>query len=96
MTKTPESQVPQQQPFYGSVTLRNWCTFGGGKYNVVTGLISVRESVDALGIKTARTEATWFAMIQGPTTTFYAPGCEVLGIWEHHDESSVPTAWVMT
>lgn len=68
---------------YGTVFVRNYVPCAKGKAQAYRGDIEVLEAAEALGLKVARGESNWFAVVRGTTSTAYVPGCEVMGIHLH-------------
>jgi hypothetical protein len=75
---------PEKLSHYGSVHLQEYVEMTDGRMTkVITGMVSIKEAVDSIGLKPSRTESNWFAEIGGATSVVYIPGCQVRAISTH-------------
>jgi hypothetical protein len=73
-----------RKSFNGTVLLKEWrATLDGRSARGFTGRVSILTAQEAVGFEVNDRDSRWLAKIEGPTQTYWFPGCEVAGVVEH-------------
>lgn len=75
----------QVQGFQGTVHLKHWQKdpVSGQQFMGVMGRVSILSAKEATGMTLTNQESNWLARIEGPTTSYNFPGCQVSGVFDH-------------
>lgn len=73
------------QDFPGTVCLKDWFVdpLSGRTIKGAMGTVSILEVKDVIGFDPGKGEANWVARVQGPTTSYTFPGCQVRAVIDH-------------
>jgi hypothetical protein len=72
-------------PFQGTVALKDWFAdpISGRTIRGITGKVTVMEAKDMIGFDPGKSEANWVARVEGETTSYNFPGCQVRAVITH-------------
>lgn len=71
--------------FQGTVELKDWRKdpISGRQYKAVMGRVSILSAEAATGLDVTNRESNWLARIEGESTSYNFPGCQVGSVIDH-------------
>lgn len=75
----------QVKDFQGTVHLKHWTKdpLSGRQFTAVMGRVSILSAREATGMDVTNQESNWIARIEGPTSSYNFPGCQVQCVIDH-------------